>query len=182
MAKRNQATEYQREDTITKHLEARVSRAKFEFDGCKPCCIGICVIDGANELYAARSGVDAIELASWLGEQLNVLRPVKLIGFNVLGFDLPIMQRWMARSGVTLERPFGRYDVVDLMNEVAGFGKRVSLDRACRAYAIPTSDSDGSMVEGWYVAKNMQAIERYCLEDVNATVGLYRKVTNIKSL
>lgn len=178
--------EYAKPETVVRKLDEKVNRARFDFDGCRPICVGMCLLRSCSgvlsESYICSTNQDSLALAAAFGDIVASNLPLKLVGFNVKKFDLPILYRWMHLAGVELPTAFGRYDVIDLIELVAGYGTRVSLERACRAYGIETSSSDGSMVEGWYIAKAWEQIEKYCLEDVVSTVKLFNAVRKYQQL
>lgn len=172
--------EYAKPETVLKHLESRIQKSRFDFDGARPICLGMCVVSDRygkdTETYTCLSNADSKQLVAGFADLLTAHIPLKLVGFNLKRFDLPILFRWLYLAGIELHQKFGRYDVIDLIEEVAGYGTRVSLERSCNAYGIKTSDGDGSMVEGWYIAKQWEQIEKYCLEDVKSTVELFKAV------
>lgn len=178
--------EYVKPETVVRKLEDKVSRSRFDFDGSRPICLGMCVLSGhgpeLTESYSCVASQDSRDIAMGFAEATTGYLPLKLVGFNLKKFDLPILFRWLHLSGVKLNHQFGRYDVIDLIEHVAGPGQRVSLERACNAYGIETSKSDGSMVEGWYIAKAWDQIKAYCLEDIASTVKLFNAVRSYVQL
>lgn len=177
------AEEYVKEDTILKKLEAKIERAKYDFDGCRPIALSACLILGGGEkVFSSIVHEDSTEVAKHFHALCQDYAPVKLVGYNIKGFDLPILYRWMALADLKFRTKIGRYDIIDLMDHVSGFGKKVSLDRACTAYGIKCSEYDGSFVDPWYRAKDWHRIEAYCVADVQCTLELYEALTRFQNL
>lgn len=174
--------EFKKDETIAAKLAARIDKAKFDFDGCRPVAIAARVLcsDGKEVLFS-QSGRESQSLVDsfLLFASAFTHGPTRISGYNIKRFDLPILAPYFAGSVCAALPPFGRYDVIDLMDYVAGFGRFVSLERACNAYRIETSESDGSMVAGWYADGQLAKIESYCVEDVTATRRLYRALSRV---
>src|SRR3990167_9491897 len=102
-----------------------------------------------------------------------------LVGFNCLGFDLPVLLRRSLYLGVDV--PEVRIDkyrhegVVDVAHELTYGGRMTwrSLAFYCRRFSIPHDDSvKGEDIAGLVQAKNWTAVEAHCRSDVQATAAL----------
>ena len=110
--------------------------------------------------------------ACYREEQLSQLIPIlraadPVIGFNLLGFDYPVLAgevgNWVYRL-----------PTVDLMLEVKRtLGRRVSLNALARATLGACKSGDGLDALRYYREGDWQALERYCLDDVRITKELY---------
>lgn len=110
-----------------------------------------------------------------------------IIGHNVIGFDLPVIQ---ARAMITGHKDHGgicklnqtkRYSshpFYDTMQELAGWdtSKWKGLDWWCKRLGIDGKSNHGSEVHGMYLDGKMEAIHEYCREDVRATKELYDRI------
>jgi len=177
------AEEFVKPDTIEKKLQAKIEKAKYDFDGCRPIALSACLLtsDG-QKIFSSCVNEDSLEVAKHFHALCQDYAPVKLIGYNIKSFDLPILYRQMALANLKFRTKLGRYDIIDLIDHVVGFGKKISLDRACTAYGIKTSEYDGSFVDPWYRAKDWHRIEAYCVADVQATLELYEAITRFVTL
>lgn len=109
-----------------------------------------------------------------------------IIGHNIIGFDLRFLWQRAAINGVKPPPciPFnakpwddGVYDTMLRWNPETG--KRISLDRLCRALKIqsPKGDMDGSKVWDAYRAREHEKIAEYCARDVEAVAECHRRMT-----
>lgn len=119
----------------------------------------------------------------------NQLRPV-FVGHNVIAFDLRfILQRSILNnvkphSFIPFNaRPWDDH-VFDTMVEWAGLGNRVSLDKLCRVFGIPTKGAelggeeiDGSMVWDFVQAGRIKDVATYCGGDVERVREIHRRMT-----
>lgn len=107
----------------------------------------------------------------------------RMCGFNIIGFDLPIIMRrsWaldVQFAPINLRR-YSTEHVIDLMQLFYGWGqypgpKYRGLKTLAEMYGIPIPmpDVDGSMVAGMTKAER----EEYCLSDVDVTWKLARRL------
>lgn len=135
--------------------------------------------------------------------QKNKLRPVPLVfcGFNVSGFDLPVIeqrsvrhllacpvQEYAAEDGPGSYRyKYGSDRVFDLLDYLSNHQQhcRMKLDAISRAIGLggKMEGMDGSLVADQYFNKgNFQAIEEYCAVDVLITYGVYLAVQKYRNV
>lgn len=118
----------------------------------------------------------------------NDLRPV-FVGHNVVAFDLRFIFQRSVLLGVKphplipfTARPWDE-SVFDTMTQWAGVGNRVSLDKLCRVFGIPTKGSeigdeiDGSKVWDFVQAGRIADVATYCGGDVERVREIYRRMT-----
>lgn len=121
---------------------------------------------------------------SWLlGEFWSAVKDMgPVVGFNVLGFDLPAVFSRSILLGVTPTRRFDTRpwggDVCDLMYERFPKSKATGLKRLASLYGVevPEDDCDGSQVLGLWQAgdEGREKIQRYVTSDVEITRTLHR--------
>ena len=113
---------------------------------------------------------------------------VRFVHYNGLGFDIPFLMIRAAHYGIDINnwdftylRRFSYKSHIDLMMFLCNWNNynSVSMDIACRSFAIP-SPKEGE-VKGETVAKafeegNIQAVNDYVMRDVEATHRLFEKL------
>ena len=91
----------------------------------------------------------------------------RVIGFNIKGFDIPVLRPYLNLSPVTVP-------LLDLMDDVvAGVGFRVSLDNLCQTTLGASKSAHGLDAVKWYREGKMEEIKKYCTDDVRLTRDLY---------
>lgn len=106
----------------------------------------------------------------------------RLVGFNLCGYDLPLMMRRSLYLGVPCPSiPIGRYkhpDVDDLMLSLSfdGAVKFRSLWFYCKRFGIQVPDeTTGADIAGLVAEGHWEAVEAHCRADVQKTVLLAQK-------
>lgn len=90
-----------------------------------------------------------------------------VIGFNIKGFDLPVLEPHLSFNLQEL-------NVLDLMDDmVANLGFRVSLDNLAKENLGISKSADGLQAIEWYKQGEIEKIKEYCLQDVRVTKELY---------
>jgi hypothetical protein len=112
-----------------------------------------------------------------------------VIGHNVLSFDLRFMLQRSMLHGIQPPAfiPFDAkpWDerIFDTMTRWAGVGNRVSLDKLCRVFGIPTKGSelgeeiDGSLVWDFVRSGRVADVATYCGGDVERVRMLHKRMT-----
>ncbi len=91
----------------------------------------------------------------------------RVVGFNIKGFDLPVLQPYVFLDTASLP-------VVDMMDDVVrGVGFRVSLDNLCKTTLGAGKIADGLDAVRWWREGKIDEIKKYCTEDVRLTRDLY---------
>jgi len=102
-------------------------------------------------------------------------------GYNIIGFDLPMLQR---RSFALAVKPgllslpaispakYRTQPILDLMGVLYNWDRSRGLKWVCKRYGIPNPlpDLDGSMVG----EMDRATLRKYVANDVNLTIQLYR--------
>lgn len=100
-----------------------------------------------------------------LAERLRTAQ--KVIGFNLIGFDLPVLAAELGDWVTDLP-------TLDLMVEAQkALGRRISLDALAQATLGMSKLGSGLDALTYYRAGDWERLERYCLEDVKLTRDLY---------
>ena len=90
-----------------------------------------------------------------------------VIGFNIKGFDLPVLKPHVALNLDALP-------VLDMMDAVVeGAGFRISLDNLCQTTLGAKKSAHGLDALRWYKEGKMDEIKKYCTDDVRLTRDLY---------
>jgi len=91
----------------------------------------------------------------------------RVIGFNVLGFDFPVLAPYLSFSWRQLK-------VLDLMRDIERMaGHRVSLDSVAQATLGVKKSGHGLDAIRYYREGNWTALKAYCLQDVKLTKEIY---------
>ncbi|MEW6610239.1 MAG: ribonuclease H-like domain-containing protein [Patescibacteria group bacterium] len=105
-------------------------------------------------------------------EELNELeqklsRKPMLVGFNIKGFDIPVLQPHLSLSLVSLP-------VVDIMDDLAlSLGYRVSLESVARGTLGKGKTGHGLEAIRLYREGKWDELIEYCLQDVRLTKEIY---------
>jgi DNA polymerase elongation subunit (family B) len=105
-------------------------------------------------------------------------RTVKIVGFNILNFDIPFLVTKSCIHNVPLS-PFVLKDVVDLREKVHAYryGKnRGTLKEFASALGITLLDVDGSDVARLYHQKDFETITTYLKKDLEITEALLHRM------
>lgn len=103
-----------------------------------------------------------------LGELVELCKERLLIGYNLVGFDLPIMEKY----GLP---PVAELDVFDIMldvHNVSGW-RFVKLEKIAMATLGTGKSADGLMAVEWWKQGEVQKIIDYCLQDVEVTRDVF---------
>lgn len=90
-----------------------------------------------------------------------------IIGFNILNFDLPILQKYF---------PFdlSKIPALDIMDEIVkGAGHRVSLDDLASITLGNKKSADGLKAVEFWRNGQLEELKNYCLDDVILTRDIY---------
>lgn len=104
--------------------------------------------------------------------QLGDLWPVlekaeRLIGYNSLHFDLPILNRYYAGDLSSIPH----LDLLKVIKESSG--KRYKLDDIAKATLQIQKSADGLQAVRWYEEGKIEEIKQYCEQDVKVTKEIY---------
>ena len=91
-----------------------------------------------------------------------------VIGYNVRGFDLPVMQQY----GLDVSR----LDVFDIMYDVETLTRQrfLKLEAIARGTLNAGKSADGLMAVEWWKKGDVQKIIDYCIQDVKVTRDIFQ--------
>lgn len=91
----------------------------------------------------------------------------RLIGFNSKHFDVPVLQSHM-------KVPLTSIPHLDLMENIESYlGFRISLDNLAKTNLGTAKSGHGMDAITWWREGNVEAIKKYCLDDVRITRDIY---------
>ena len=91
----------------------------------------------------------------------------RIIGYNSVGFDLPVMNNYYAGDFIQFEN----LDLLDVIRESLGF--RIKLDDVAQATLGVSKSGHGLQAVDWWKQGEIQKIKDYCLQDVKVTKEVY---------
>lgn len=112
------------------------------------------------------------ELVGFFEDGLAKLWPIleqadRLVGFNIVGFDLPVLQPYYHGS-------FSDFPVLDILEEVKKeVGHRVSLDAIAKETLGVQKSGSGLDALTFYEQGEFDKLAEYCLGDVKITRDVY---------
>jgi DNA polymerase elongation subunit (family B) len=149
------------------------------------CCIGLAANGSDPMSHSIENVADEARVLDHVlnGIAVKSLDPIRIVGHNVIGFDIRFIWQRAIVLGVHVPSWFPRDpkpwsgEVFDTMLAFAGQRGMISLDRLCRALGIPGKDDiDGSMVASLWEAHRSDDIARYCMDDVERTRAVHRRM------
>lgn len=137
------------------------------------------------------SGTDEKEGLVRLAETLLTYRDFGLVHHNGKGFDLPVITYRSMKHGLQLPKRLSSQDIryryskenVDLVDEFTNYGASQwpKLKHLGHLLGIPVKQTgEGEAVDVMFREGQLEAIERYCYEDVMGTylIWLHMRFTN----
>lgn len=155
------------------------------------CCIGFAVNDDKPDCrylagtYSPGSEAEALREFFAKADEVGTGNPypVCIVGHNVIGFDLRFIWQRAIILGVRVPNWFPRdpkpwsHEAFDTMLAFAGQRGTIGMDRLCRVLGIEgKTDIDGSMVASLWEAGRADDIARYCMDDVERTRAIHRRM------
>lgn len=129
-------------------------------------------------------GVFSYEKGAFLSFQENEIKELekliasakRVVGFNIKGFDWPVLQPYLA---VDLKK----IPTLDIMEEIKNeVGHRVSLNSVAAATVGEKKSGDGLEAIRFFREGNIEALRKYCLDDVRLTRDVYEFGKNNKKV
>lgn len=91
----------------------------------------------------------------------------RLIGFNTIGFDYPVMNNYYAGD-------FGSFPTLDILAEIQkSLGRRIKLEDVAQATIGEGKSGYGGQAVEWWKEGKIDEIKSYCLQDVKVTRRVY---------
>ncbi len=91
----------------------------------------------------------------------------RIIGYNTVGFDLPVMNNYYSGDFLT----FPGLDILAEIKKTLGF--RLKLDDVAKATVGHKKSGHGLQAVEWWKQGEIQKIKDYCLQDVKVTKDVY---------
>jgi hypothetical protein len=160
---------------------------KTSFDGSKGeiCCIGIGTNLDNVECFTGDEQSILNSLNAWidrLKRPAGTMLQIEFAAHNK-SFDLPFVHKRLIINKINplfLFKPHSRHRAGSFctMEEWAGFGGKVSLDKLCGYLGIKgkLEGMDGSKVWPEYQAGNINKIAEYCADDVRCLIEVYNRL------
>jgi len=175
-------------DYIAEKLASQVDRAALDPDLCRVVALGVLSErDDAPKVWVAREGDTAAE-AAMLTRFWQLVGDRPLVGFNILGFDLPVLLRRslyldVPRPRIQIDR-FKHPQVIDLMQDLA-FGRiefTRSLDFYSKRFGFGIEDDlTGADIAAAVRAGEWDRVEAHVTADVRKTAALAAKLGVFRS-
>ncbi len=103
-----------------------------------------------------------------LGELVSLCKERLLVGYNLLGFDLPVLEKY----GLPQASELDVFDIMVDVHNVSGW-RFVKLDKIATATLNVGKSADGIMAVEWWKQGEVDKIIEYCLQDVKVTRDVF---------
>ena len=168
---------------IAEKRQENLARCALDVDLCQIVAIGISGVPGIHVELITSPDQEAAALTWWWGEQKHY---DALCGYNILGFDLPVLIRRSQYLGVPV--PYlnlDRYRTphIDLMERLAFNGKLKyrSLDFYSRRFGITVPDATkGKNIDALVKAEDWTGVADHCRADLEKTKQLAERLGIIR--
>jgi len=141
-------------------------------------CVGLLFDDGVTLTEKTIFHQDERRI---LEEFWEVIKPTDvLVGHNILEFDIPFIRQrsWILNIKPSRTIDLRKYYTMELVDTMQlwtnwGYKKGVSLDNLGIALSCGAKTGHGADVATWWASRDVDAIARYCLEDVRLTYRIF---------
>jgi hypothetical protein len=169
-------------DIETVSLDPNVPKGALDALTGRIVCICLLIDDGSTLKEVAIADEDEAKI---LTDFWSTVRPTDLlVGHNILDFDLCYIRQRSWIQGVRPSRTVDlrRFYTLDLKDSLQlwcnwGFKKGVSLDALAGALGFGGKTGHGENVEAWWAVRDVDAIKRYCAQDVFLAYQIFCKLT-----
>jgi hypothetical protein len=172
-------------DYIARANTEQMAKAALDVDLARIVAIGWQMSDGNHDVMTcSNDGEETWSLREfWNLVTLGSDRPT-LIGFNCIGFDLPLLLRRSLYLGVKAPRlQIGKYrhdGIEDLMLSLSFDGalryRGLEFWKKRLALNVPPDQHTGANIAGLVADGNWEAVAAHCRSDVQTTVALARRM------
>ncbi len=172
---------------IEKANQEQLQKAALDVDLARIVAIGVSDGKDTGVAVCRTEAEEAVALASFwrkVAAPVNISDRPTLVGFNCIGFDLPLMLRRSLYLGVKAPNvQIGKYrhdGVIDLMLTLSFDGalRYRGLDFWCKRFAldVPCDPHTGGNIAGLVADGNWDGVAAHCKNDVLKTVALARRI------
>lgn len=148
-------------------------------------CIGLKVGNDKAAGFTLENVADEKDmLAAFFSELSNRHYINKTVGHNHVNFDLKVIRQRAMILGVRPPEILPAFPkhwdnrVFDTMYEWTGDHRQyIKLDKLSKIFGIQGKTMDGSMVYKMWLDKNFAALTQYCLDDVELTHQVYKRMS-----
>ena len=180
--------QYKKPESIAEWMEANAEQALADaihstgLDGSygRITCIGYAFDDEPVQTVGTHLQMTEHTILADFAADINSRKITKIVGHNIIDFDMEFLKKRAIIHGVKIELPFlaSKYDSVffDTMTKWSA-QKRIKMDKLARVLGIKgKSDVDGSMVWDMHQRGEHQAIADYCADDVRMVREIYKRM------
>jgi len=152
-------------------IDVETQKAFTEAGGYEPKKLGVSFV-GICRRSVDDFGKAEGRLFGFFEKDLHKLWPIleqagRIVGFNVLGFDLPVLSAYYSGD-------FSGFPVLDILEEVKRVTQhRVSLNALAKETLDVQKSGTGLDALAFYEQGKFKELEEYCLSDVRITRDLY---------
>lgn len=166
---------------IAKAKQEAANKAALDLDLCRIVALGVIDVSSPDmpSLLLCR---DQSEEIAALNVYWTAFRTAHVIGYNVLGFDLPVLLRRSLYLGVKAPQlqldKYKHPTVTDLMMVLSNNGaqKFRGLAFYLKRFNLPATEGDGAIVPGWVAAGEFDKVEAHLRSDLQSTLALAQRV------
>lgn len=164
---------------VEEKTREQIERAGLEADLCEIVAVGLQMEGEGATTVATRADCDEAHLIHLVWSSIENR---SVIGFNTLGFDLPVLIRRSQLLGIRpLDLNLDRYRTphIDLMQRLSfnGVLKFRSLKFYARRFGIPCNDETaGKDIAALVAANDWAAVAEHCRSDVLLTAALATRI------
>jgi len=166
----------------------QLERCSLDVDLCRVVAIGMQLEGYQPVATLAQTGADEGDVLEWFWKAAVDLQPA-LVGFNCLGFDLPVLLRRSLYLGVPapviqIDR-FKHPRVTDLMDELSYQGKFKARGLAfyCKRFGISVpDDTTGAQIGALVAAGEWGRVKGHVLADVQRTALLAARLGHFRTV
>jgi len=180
---------YKKPESIAKWLEDNeaterqnvIDRTAVDNSLAQTICIGYAIGNGPVQTLTGRESDIIAELFS----ELEPYRHVRLIGHNIIAFDIPLIFHRAIINGI---RPHSAFhmnykpwdsDCFDTMTQWAGHRDRISQHRLAQLLDIPTQEETGADILDLYRNSDIEGVQRKCAFDVEQNRAIYNRILGL---
>ncbi len=144
-------------------------------------CLGYALGDGDVQTLIGPEH----EILTAFFEDLKPYRYVRLIGHNIIAFDIPLVYHRAIINNIKPDQAFHMHhkpwagSCFDTMTEWAGARDRISQDRLARLLGIPTQETTGADILELYRKGDMEAIQAKCAFDVEQNRAIFQRISGL---